>query len=166
MRIASHIFSTRKTATVGKISARGFTAVEFLITLSILAVLTAIIFTSMSSFRNNRALQIVSEDILSLLDEARVNTLSAKDSYAYVVHFESALIDLFRGTTYSSSDPNNKTVDIDGAVEISNISIAGGGADVLFQRLIGTTSQNGTITIRLKSDVSKTKTILIETSGV
>lgn len=150
----------------GKILARGFTAVEFLIVLSILAFLTTIIFASMSSFRSVKALQIVSEDILSLMDEARSNTLSAKDSYAYGVHFEPSAIVLFRGTVYSSSDPNNKTVDIDGAVEISNISLAGGGANILFQRLTGKTSQNGTVIIRLKSDTSKTKTILIETSGV
>src|SRR3989344_1320747 len=145
---------------------KGFTAIEFLITLAILFVLTAIIFTSMSRFRSGKALQIVSEDILSLLDEGRTDTLSAKDSYAYGVHFESSEITLFRGAAYSSSDSTNKTVDIDGAVEISDISLAGGGSDVLFQRLTGKTGQSGTVTIRLKSDTSKTKTILIEASGV
>jgi len=92
--------------------------------------------------------------------------LSAKDSYAYGTHFEFSRIVLFRGATYSSSDTNNKTVLIDGAVEISNISLAGGGQNALFQRLTGKTSQSGTITIRLKSDNSKTKTITIEASGV
>lgn len=145
---------------------KGFTLVEFLITLSILVVLTTIIFIPMSALRNSKALQITAEDILSLLDEARSGTLSAKDSYAYGTHFESSRVVLFRGTAYSSSDPSNKTVDIDGAVEISNISLAGGGQDALFQRLTGKTSQSGTITIRLKSDISKTKTILIEASGV
>ncbi|MBM2817581.1 MAG: seg [Parcubacteria group bacterium] len=145
---------------------KGFTAIEFLITLSILAILTTIVFTSMSRFRNGKALQAVVEDILSLLDEGRADTLSAKNSYAYGVHFESSEIALFRGVAYSSSDSTNKTVDIDGAVEISNISLAGGGSDVLFQRLTGKTGQSGTVTIRLKSDTSKTKTILIEASGV
>ena len=145
---------------------KGFTLVEFLITLSILAVLTTIIFIPMSALRNSKALQITAEDILSLLNEARDNTLSAKDSYAYGTRFESSRAVLFRGTSYSSSDPSNKTADIDGAVEISNISLAGGGQEVLFQRLTGKTSQSGTITIRLKSNVSKTKTILIEASGV
>ncbi|MBU6430916.1 MAG: prepilin-type N-terminal cleavage/methylation domain-containing protein [Patescibacteria group bacterium] len=145
---------------------RGFTMMEFVITLSILAVLAAIIFTSMSSFRNSKALQVVDEEALSLLDEARGDTLSAKDGYAYGIHFESSKIVLFRGTVYSSSDSSNKTVDVDGAVEIYGISLAGGGQDVLFQPLTAKTSQNGTVMIRLKSDVSKTKTILIESSGV
>lgn len=144
----------------------GFTLIEFLIALSILSVLSAIIFTSMSSFRSGKALQIVSEQILSLLDEGRNNTLGAKDSYAYGIHFESDSVTLFRGTSYSSLEPTNKEIDIDGAVEISNISLAGGGQDVLFQKLTGKTSQSGTITIRLKSDNSKTKTIAIEASGI
>lgn len=145
---------------------RGFTAIELLITLSVLALMSIMIFTSISSFRNSKALQIVSEDILSLIDEARGNTLSAKDGYAYGVHFESAKIVLFRGITYSSSDLNNKTVDIDNAVDAYNISLAGGGQDVLFQRLTGKTNQNGTVMIRLKSDNSKTRTIAVEVSGV
>src|SRR3989344_3808329 len=122
---------------------KGFTAIEFLIALSILSVLTAIIFTSMSRFRSGKALQAVSEDILSLLDEGRADTLSAKDSYAYGVHFESSEITLFRGGTYSSSDSNNRTVDIDGAVEISSISLAGGGPEGLFHRLPGTPGPRG-----------------------
>ncbi len=145
---------------------RGFTAIEFLIALSVLAVLTTIIFVSMSSFRNSKALQMVSEDILSLIDEARGDTLSAKDGYSYGVHFESAKIVIFRGTVYSSSDSSNKTVDVDGAVDVYNVSLTGGGQDVLFQRLTGKTGQNGTVMIRLKSDNSKTKTITIEVSGI
>ena len=145
---------------------RGFSAIEFLIALAVLAILATIIFTSMSSFRNSKALQMVSEDMLSILDEARGNTLSAKDGYAYGVHFETSRIVLFRGTTYSNSDSNNNITDVDGAVEISNISLAEGAQDALFQRLTGKTNQSGTITIRLKSDTSKTKAIIIENSGV
>ena len=109
---------------------------------------------------------MVSEDILSLIDEARGDTLSAKDGYSYGVHFESAKIVIFRGTVYSSSDSSNKTVDVDGAVDVYNVSLTGGGQDVLFQRLTGKTGQNGTVMIRLKSDNSKTKTITIEVSGI
>lgn len=166
MKIARFVFQKKGFTPAPKSLALGFTVMEFLIALSILAVLTTIVFTSMSAFRSSKALQTVSEEILSLLDEARGNTLSAKDSYAYGTHFESSIMVLFRGATYSSSDPNNKTVDIDGAVEISSISLAGGGQEVLFQKLTGKTSQSGIITIRLKSDNSKTKTIVMEASGV
>lgn len=145
---------------------KGFTVLEFLVSMSILVVLATIIFASVSTFRNNKGLQIVAEDILYLLNEGRNNTLSAKDYYSYGVHFEPSEITVFRGATYSSSDLNNKTVEVDRSVEISNINLVGGGQDVLFQKLTGKTSQSGAVTIRLKSDNSKTKTIIIEASGV
>lgn len=145
---------------------KGFTILEFLVSLSILTILAMIIFSSVSTFRSNKGLQIVAEDILSLLNEGRNDTLSAKDSYSYGVHFESSEITIFRGTIYSSSDTNNRSVVIDGSVEIASISLVGGGQNVLFQKLTGKTNQSGTIIIRLKSDNSKTKTITIEASGV
>lgn len=145
---------------------KGFTLVEFLIVTFIIGILFAIISVSLGSFRNSKALQIGEEQILSLLNEGKENTLAAKDSYTYGIHFESDSVTLFRGISYSSSDLANKRIDIDNAIEISNISLIGGGQDVLFQKLTGKTNQNGTILIRLKSDNSKTKTITIETSGV
>ena len=66
----------------------GLLLIELLGSLAIIAVLVTIIFTSMSSFRNSKALQTVSEDVLSPLDEAKNNTLSAKDNYSYGLHFE------------------------------------------------------------------------------
>ena len=151
----------------GKLTAKnGFTLIELLGSLAIIAVLVTIIFTSMSSFRNSKALQTVSEDVLSLLDEAKNNTLSAKDNYSYGVHFESAKMVLFRAPTYSGLEVTNKKVDVDNAVQIYSIVLAGGGPNVIFQKLTGKTSQNGTVIIRLKSDNSKTKTIVIAESGV
>lgn len=145
---------------------RGFTVIELLASISIIVVLATIVFGSINSFRNSKALQIVSEDILSLLDEAKNNTLSSKNNYAYGVHFESAKIVLFQAPTYSDLNPNNKTIEIDNAVQIYGIALAGEGSGVIFQKLTGKTSQNGTIIIRLKSDNSKTKTIKIEGSGI
>ena len=56
----------------------GFTLIELLGSLAIIAVLVTIIFTSMSSFRNSKALQTVSEDVLSLLDEAKITPCQPK----------------------------------------------------------------------------------------
>lgn len=145
---------------------RGFTVIELLASISIIVVLATIVFGSINSFRNSKALQIVSEDILSLLDEARNNTLSSKNNYAYGVHFELAKIVLFQAPTYSDLNATNKTIEIDSAVQIYGIALVGGGSDVIFQKLTGKTSQNGTITIRLKSNNSKTKTVKIEGSGI
>lgn len=145
---------------------KGFTMIEIVIVVAIMALLLAVIATPFQSFRNSKALDTTSEEALSLLSEARGNTLSAKEGYQYGVHVESSKMVLFRGGTYSSLDANNKTVILDSALEISSIALAGAGSDIIFDKLTGKTSQPGSFVIRVKSDTSKTRTITVVGTGV
>lgn len=145
---------------------QGFTVLELLMSIAIMAILAAVIITPFAKFRNSKVLDTGAENALSLLSKARGNTLSSKNAYQYGVHFESSQLVLFRGATYSSSDANNETTLLDGALEIPTITLTGGGSEVLFDRLTGKTSNDGTVIIRVKSDTSKTKTITINATGV
>ena len=51
-------------------------------------------------------------------------------------------------------------------VTIFSISLSGGGADVVFERLTGELDKSVTITITLVSDTSKTRVITIQLTGV
>lgn len=141
---------------------------ELVVVFAIIVLLASIIITSFSQFRNTKVLDTGVENTLSALAKARGNTLSSKNAYQYGVHFEAAQAVLFRGATYSSSDTSNETIALDSALEIYPIppSLTGGGSDVLFDRLTGKTSQNGTVVIRVKSDTSKTKMITINATGI
>lgn len=145
---------------------KGFTALEILMVISIMMILVAIIISPFAAFRNSKVLDTASEETLALLSEARGNTLSAKDGYQYGVHFDAAQVVLYRGATYSSSDVNNKAVVLDSALEVSSIALVGGGTEVLFDKLTGKTSQSGSVIIRVKSDVAKSRTITIVGTGV
>lgn len=147
-------------------SSKGITALELLMVVAIMAILAAIVVSPFAQFRNSKVLDTAGENALSILTKARGNTLSSKNSYQYGVHFESSQVVLFRGATYSPSDVNNEIVVLDSALEISSISLTGAGSDVLFDRLTGKTSQDGTIIIRIKSDISKTRTITVNATGV
>jgi hypothetical protein len=100
------------------------------------------------------------------LNEARALTLASYDNTVYGVHLLPDRATLFKGNTFSSSDPDNKVNVISSRVSISNIVLSGGGNDIIFQRLTGKTGQNGTITLSLISDPSKSKTITIQVSGI
>ena len=145
---------------------KGFTMIEMVIVVAIMALLLAVITSPFQSFRNSKALDTTSEEALSLFSEARGNTLSAKDGYQYGVHLESSKMVLFRGGTYSSLDTNNKTVVLDNALEISSIVLEGAGSDIVFDKLTGKTSQSGSFVIRVKSDTSKIRTITVVGTGV
>ena len=145
---------------------RGFTLIEILIVISIFAALAVIGITSLSSFRDTVELNALTEDSASLLIDARSRTLSSKEQSQYGVHFESDKMILFQGASFSSSDPLNEETAIPSSVEIVDILLTGGGVDIIFERLTGETMQNGTITVRLKSDISRTRTITIISTGV
>ena len=145
---------------------KGFTMLELVVVVAIVVLLASIIITSFSQFRNSKVLDTGVENTLSVLAKARGNTLSSKNAYQYGVHFEATQAVLFRGATYSSFDTNNEAALLDNALEISSISLTGGGSNVLFDRLTGKTNMNGTIVIRVKSDTSKTKTITINATGI
>lgn len=145
---------------------KGFTLTELLMVVSIIAVLATIIILSFSNFRNSSALQTTSEDVVSILNKARSNTIASKDGYQYGVHFSTNDVTLFRGASFVFGDTNNEVRTLDTAVEVASTAFNGGGSDVVFQKLTGKTSNYGTATLHVMSDSSKTAVISIGETGV
>ncbi len=129
-------------------------------------ILAVIIVFSFSPLRNNQELTNTVQETINLLNSARSKTLSSEGSSQYGVHFESSRIILFKGASFSESSPDNNVVALSSLVEISVINLNGGGNNLVFQRLTGKTNNYGTITLRIKSDVSKTKIIDIKNIGI
>lgn len=150
---------------LSKRTRQGITLLEMLIAVAILAILAVITFTVFSNFKRTSALNIAAEDAVSLLIEARSKTLSSKEASQYGVHFETSKAVLFKGITYSAGDPANVIVDLPSGVEVSAIALQGGGSDVIFSRLIATTVQYGTVTLRSTQDITKTRIITIQSTG-
>ncbi len=145
---------------------KGFTILEIIISLAIFLILAVIIVFSFSPLRNNQELTNTVQETINLLNSARSKTLSSEGSSQYGVHFESSRIILFKGASFSESSPDNNVVALSSLVEISVINLNGGGNNLVFQRLTGKTNNYGTITLRIKSDVSKTKIIDIKNIGI
>ncbi len=139
---------------------------ETIIIVAVSIILFAIIVSAFSGFNKNQSLNSTSSEVVSVLNEARALTLASYDNEAYGVHFQSDKVIFFKGSVFSSSDPDNKITTISSKISISNISLNGGGDDIIFQRLTGKTDQDGTITLSLVSDPSKSKTITVLVSGI
>ena len=148
------------------INKKGITSLEIIAVIAIIGVLSVIIVAPFSSFRSSKTLDTGVEEIVSLLNDARLSTLSSKGGFQYGVHFETSRIVLFKGTVFNDTDPNNKEILLNNTLEISNIALTGAGSDVVFERLTGKTSQDGTITLRIKNDPSKSVLITIQPTGV
>ncbi len=147
-------------------SCAGFTLVELLIVISIAGIISLLTMGVFSKMADREALDKQTAIVLSLLNDARASTLSAKNAQSFGVHFESNRAVLYVGPTYSAGATTNKSEIMSGRVSISNISLSGGGSNVLFDRLTGATSQTGTVTLSLVASPAQTKTITINGTGL
>lgn len=146
-------------------SPTGFTLIEILIVVVILGGILSTTIISLSKFHRAQVLRTTSEEIISLLNDARSRTFSSENSSQYGVHVTSSDATLYIGPTYTSGTSTNKVTTIDSLVSISSISLNGGVSDVLFNRLSGDTNGYGTITLQLVSDATKQKVITILKTG-
>lgn len=144
----------------------GLSLIEILVGVAIIGILAAVVFGNFGNYRASQALQNSGEGVLALLNEARGRTLSSEDSSQYGAHLESSRAVLFAGADYVAGAAGNREFRFDPAVEIVSINLTGGGADVVFQRLTGATSQDGTFILRVKAEPSKAKTFTIEKTGI
>lgn len=147
---------------------RGVSLVETLIIIGIIGILSALIIPNLSDFRDQQSLKNTTEDIISLLDEARNNTISSKNSNTYGVRLLSDRAILFIGTSYTDSI-SNKQIDFDNVVEIPSsggVNLNDGGIDIIFKRITGDTNNYGTIVIQLINDNTKQKIINISKIGI
>ena len=144
----------------------GFTLMEILVVLGLMALAVGIIFPSFFSYRNQQVLSGATSELASLIASARAKTLASEGDTTYGVHFVSTQATLFAGPTYTAGAPGNQVLELNSLLTLSTISLNGGGADMIFSRLTGKTSQSGTLTVTLNSDVAQSKTITVSSTGV
>ncbi|MBI2109065.1 MAG: prepilin-type N-terminal cleavage/methylation domain-containing protein [Parcubacteria group bacterium] len=145
---------------------RGLTLIEIIISIGILVVIGTIGTGAFSSFKKSSDLVSAADIVVNNLIQARSKTLSAEEAKQYGVHFETDKIVFYSGTTYIAGASDNKETTLPKTIEISSVALNGGGADTLFKKLTGETDNDGVVTVRLKSDTSKTKTIHIRPVGL
>ena len=145
---------------------KGFTLLETLFAVAILALLAAIIMSGFSSFQESGELLRTTDLAAGVLRDARGRTLASRNSREYGVHFGTDIITLFEGAAYNPAVASNIPVLLPFRVEISSIALTGGLDETVFRRLSGEAAATGTITFRVKRKISKTKDIRIYESGV
>lgn len=143
----------------------GFTLIELVvvIAISILLVVTTVSF--FGSFRNSQVLQGETSQALSLINKAQVYTLNSVSDSEYGVRVNDDQVTLFKGLVFSSSSPTNETHVLHSAVKISSTTFSGGGTDIVFDRLTGDTSNDGSFTVSLKNDPTQKNVISISKTG-
>jgi prepilin-type N-terminal cleavage/methylation domain-containing protein len=145
---------------------KGLTLIEVTIALAVLAILALFTASPLSLFRDRQILTAGSEEVGTILNDARERTLGALDDSAYGVHFTEDSMTLFKGGSFSPGTPGNIEKTVNSRLTLSSISLAGGGDDIVFKRLSGETEQYGTITVALKNESLPSRTLTIYATGV
>lgn len=146
--------------------AKGATLIEILISIAITLIIAMIAITSFSEYRTRKTLDASLEEVMSAFSKAYFDTVASRYDMQYGVHIQSDMVVVFPGNTYNSSVASNTVYAMYSTNEIANISLVGGGSDVVFSRIYGTTTQSGTFDVRSKSNTSKKYTVTVNPSGV
>lgn len=146
---------------------KGFTLIEILVVLGILAIITTLIFNTFVDFRRKKALEADTKMVVEVLIEARNQTLTSQNSSQYGVHFSLSPVPqivLFAGATYVANAVTNKVYPLASTDNILTVTLVGGGSNIVFNRLTGETNQSGTIILSSPS-LSVTKSVTIYKTG-
>ncbi len=144
----------------------GFTLIEII---TVVGVVLIIIVTAIPAYRNFQKqsdLINTTEEIMNVLRSAQSKTLASEQASRWGIHFLASEYILFKGVDYDSRNSSfDKNYIIPNSVEIYEINLEGAGLDVVFERITGQTNQFGNISLRLKTNISETRIIIVELSG-
>lgn len=144
-------------------NSKGFSALELVIVMAILAMLLASIVPSFVNFRRNSILNTETQELVTVINRARLLSVSSKNDQQFGVHFESGKIVLFQGATYSAGATTNEEHIFNSSLTLSPITINGGGSEILFEKVTGAASQNATTTLLVIGTTASTTVLIIPT---
>ena len=147
---------------------KGFSLIELLITIGIVAVLGTIGTMNLVNYRSRNILDLQTQEIVATLRDAQSRSISQENGRPWGIHFENPSSDsdyysLFASSTYNSSDINSTTT-LNSAVVFLDPS-AGGSKNVNFSAVTGLPSAADSLAIALKANNSVSSTITINAIG-
>lgn len=142
-------------------SGNGFTLMEVLLVIAILAVLTAISAPMYRSFIKTSELNSVSKTIISFLKEARSKSMSGNLGLKWGVHFVNSSADYYESfSTPTDYNDSSKNVVATTSLPLGvNFTEPVSTSNIIFGKINGTTTATTTITFTSADNESKTVTV-------
>ena len=135
---------------------KGFTILEILFGIAILAIAITIVALSFSKLNQSAALEKSVDTAISVFNEARSLTLASKSATSFGVRIESTELVLV---------PTNTITTFNNLLKVMNINI-NGGSTVTFKRLTGATDNIGSFEIYLKDAPTVYRIVTITATGI
>ncbi|HRN69991.1 MAG TPA: prepilin-type N-terminal cleavage/methylation domain-containing protein [Candidatus Woesebacteria bacterium] len=151
---------------------KGFTLIELLLVLAIISILFAISIVNLNNLQQNTYQNTSGEIFISDLKLQQLKSMTGDNNSSssfqpFGIHFETNSYTLFRGANYSSSNPENFTVELNPNLSFSTVKFAN--SQIIFAKnsgeIVGFTEGNNTIIIR-NSITNTDSTITLNRYGV
>ncbi len=143
---------------------RGITIFEILVSIAIIGILGSFSISVFSGLANTISLDKDTSNIASYIDKARSESINSVNSLEHGVLFATKKVTVFKTTAYSVSNEESSYA-VSGKSNITAITLTGGATSLYFNKLTGSASKTGTITVT-SANGTKTKTITIYATGV
>lgn len=138
---------------------QGFTLIEILLSITCLAIVSAVAIPIYQSFQVRNDLNIASNTVLSSLRRAQIISQAPDGDTSSGVKLQSASITIFRGVSYAARDITlDEIFDVPTDISFSGVS------EIVFSKTFGLPSSTGNIV--LTSNINETKTITINEKGM
>ena len=140
-----------------RVNQRGFTLVEMMITVMVIAVVLGFSFPVYISYQNKNNLNLTTTNIVSMLRRAQTYSRGVYGDSTWGVAFQTDAVTLYKGANYASRDTAYDEV----STVSGNISRTGLG-EVNFAKSTAVPSVTGTITLTTSENDSTTITLNAE----
>jgi prepilin-type N-terminal cleavage/methylation domain-containing protein len=137
---------------------RGFTLVEMLLSISVIAVLAGLSLPAYASLQTHTDLSATSQNVAGALRRAQTYARGVSGDSQWGVRVQPDSITVFRGTDYASRNP-----DFDEVTSIPGSITPSGTSEVVFSRLSGLPPAGGFIV--LTANTSAVKTVTFNAKG-
>jgi len=129
---------------------KGFTLVELIFVIAIFAILFGMGAVALGNFVTNQALVIAKDQLVQNLREARTFSMTQHHDSKWGIYLNTAShpdhLVLFQGNSYVGRDSSfDMTTEFHKSVTFSNINLAGGGQEIIFDKRTGQTGDYGSI---------------------
>lgn len=143
---------------------KAFTLLELLVVFALMGILVgmSLLYAQVSQVRADLNSQV--DTFVGYARLAQSEAASGKDNQSHSIHLEADRYVLYDGAVYNAAASSNTALELPPTLEIQNITLNGGGSDILFTPPYGETSTYGSFDF-VSDSLGKTITITINARG-
>lgn len=123
---------------------KGFTLIEIILALSVMAILMVSVSTVLYGFYRRLTLRTSADEVKSAVLKSQVSAVSISNNDFHGIHFDNDKYVIFKGDVYNPADPENEIGSLPVGVNVTNITLDAND-NVIFDKLTGEPSITGSL---------------------